>query len=79
MRRMMKNMTEYAKGAVMPNWELSKYVYFLQRVAQGSMLLPNLSKIYIYIYILYVEDRVGDIVHLVTRTCERHVTGQVIS
>ena len=28
---------------------------------------------------IYVEGRVGDIVDLVTRTCEGHATGQAIS
>ena len=55
MWRMMKNMTECAKSAVMLDGEISKCVDILQEVAQGCTLSPNLFKVYINGMILAVE------------------------
>ena len=42
----MKNMTECARSAVMPDGEISKHVNILQGVVQGCTLPPNLFKVY---------------------------------
>ena len=60
MWRMMKNMAECARSAVILDGEISKYVVLLQGVAQGCTLSPNIFNIYIiyiYIYIyIYIKD-----------------------
>ena len=45
-RRMMKNMTECARRAVMLDGEISKNVDTLQGVGQGCTLSPNLFNVY---------------------------------
>ena len=55
MWRIMKNMTECARSAVMLGGEISKYVDILQGVAQGCTLSPDLFKVYIYAMIAAVE------------------------
>ena len=47
MWRMMKNMTDCARSAVMLDGEVSRHVDILQEVAQGCTLSPNLFKVYI--------------------------------
>ena len=47
--RMMKNMTECARSAVLLDGEVSKYVDILRGVAQGCTLSPNPFNVYIYI------------------------------
>ena len=54
MWRMMKNMTECARSAVMLDGEISKYVDILQGVAQGCTSSPNLFRVYINDMILIV-------------------------
>ena len=56
MWRMMKNMTECARSAVMLDGENSKYVDISQGVAQGCTLSPNLFKVYINDMIVAVES-----------------------
>ena len=48
MWRMMKDMTECARCAVMLGGKISKYADIAQGVAQGCALSPNLFKIYTY-------------------------------
>ena len=55
MRRMKKNVTEYARSAVMLDGEMSKCVDIVQGVAQGCMLPPNLFKIFMNDLIAAVE------------------------
>ena len=51
----MKNVTECARGAVMLDGEISKYVDILQGVAQGCGLSPNIFEVYINDMIVAVE------------------------
>ena len=51
MWRMIKNMTECARSAVMLDGEISTYVDILQGVAQGCTLSPNIFKIYVHILV----------------------------
>ena len=55
MWRMMKNMTECARSAVMLDGEISKRIDILQEVAQGCTPSPNLFKVYIINMIVAVE------------------------
>ena len=60
MWRLMKNMTECARSAVMLDGELSKYLDILQGVAQGCTLSPNLFKVvYINNMLVAVEAKQG--------------------
>ena len=53
--RMVKNMTEYTRSAVMLDGEISRYADSLQGVAPRCTLSPNLYKEYINDMILAVE------------------------
>ena len=55
MWRMITEMTECARSAVMLDWEISKYVGILQEVAQGCTLSPNVFKVYTNGMIVAVE------------------------
>ena len=57
MWRMMKNVTECAKSAVMLDGAISKYVDILQGVTQGCTLSPNILEVYINDMIVEVEAK----------------------